>query len=106
MGCNLTLQRNSDKHILGHRAGTNAGNLALVGRFLIEDLSWYVPNYTPSISIKKIIFRHFVSKAPKELTYIRKSSHMKDVTTENNWTFELGVGEDIDIPLYVIVRFM
>ena len=31
---------------------------------------------------------------------------MKDVTTENNLTFELGVGDGIDIPIYVIVGFM
>ena len=31
---------------------------------------------------------------------------MKDVTTETNWTFELGVGDGIDIPIYVLVGFM
>ena len=31
---------------------------------------------------------------------------MRDVTTENNWTFELGVGDGIDILIYVIVGFM
>ena len=31
---------------------------------------------------------------------------MKDVTTENNWTFALRVGDGIDIPIFVIVAFM
>ena len=31
---------------------------------------------------------------------------MKDVTTQNNWTFELGVRVGIDIPVYVIVGSM
>ena len=31
---------------------------------------------------------------------------MKDVTTENNWTFELGVGDVIDKRTYVIVGLM
>ena len=31
---------------------------------------------------------------------------MKDVTTENNRTFELGVGDGIDIQIYVIVEFI
>ena len=31
---------------------------------------------------------------------------MKDVTTENNWTFELGVEDGIDRPTYVKVGFM
>ena len=30
---------------------------------------------------------------------------MEDVTTENNWTFELGVGDGNDIPIYVKVGF-
>ena len=31
---------------------------------------------------------------------------MKDVTTEKNWSFELGVGDVIDIPIYITVGFM
>ena len=31
---------------------------------------------------------------------------MKDVTAEITWTFELGVGDGINIPIYVIVGFM
>ena len=31
---------------------------------------------------------------------------MKGVTTENNWFFNLGVGEGIDIPTYIIAGFM
>ena len=31
---------------------------------------------------------------------------MKNITAENNWTFELGVGDGTDIPIYVIVGFM
>ena len=31
---------------------------------------------------------------------------MKVVTTENNWTFELGARDGIYIPTYVIVGFM
>ena len=31
---------------------------------------------------------------------------MKDVTAENGWLFGLGVGDGINIPIYVIVGFM
>ena len=31
---------------------------------------------------------------------------MKGVTAENGWTFELGAGDGIDIPIYVIVGSM
>ena len=46
------------------------------------------------------------SKTPTELTYIKRSSYMKNVTTENNWTFGPVVGDGIDVPVYVIVGFM
>ena len=40
LGYKLTLQRNSDNLVLNHRAGaSNADNLALAGRIIIEDLS-------------------------------------------------------------------
>ena len=68
MGYKLTLQRNSDNHVLGHRAGTNAENLAIAGRVNIEDLSWYDPHYTLSISSQKLMLGHIVSKAPTELS--------------------------------------
>ena len=51
LGYKLTLQGNSDNHVLSNRRQANdAANLALAGRVIIEDLSWYVPHYTPSIS--------------------------------------------------------
>ena len=83
-----------------------AANLALAGRVLIDDKSLYVPQYTPSISNQKIMLGHIVSKVPSELSYIKRSSYMKDVTDENYWIFELGVGDGFDIPIYVVVGFM
>ena len=49
---------------------------------------------------------HIVSKAATELSYIKRSSYMKGVTTEINWNFELGVGDGIYILIYVIVGVM
>ena len=54
---------------------------------------------------KEINVGHIVSKAPNELSYIKQSSYMKIMTTQNNWTFDLGVGDSVDIPIYVIVGF-
>ena len=47
-----------------------------------------------------------VSRTATELPYIEGSFYMKNVTIENNWTFELGVGDGIDKPFYIIVGFM
>ena len=49
---------------------------------------------------------HIVSRAATELSYIKRSSYMKDVTTQKIWTFELGVGYGVDKPIYVKVGFM
>ena len=73
LGYKLTLQRNSDNRVLSHPAQANdAANLALVGRVIIDDISWYVPHYTPNISNQNIVLGHIVSKAPSELSYIRR----------------------------------
>ena len=49
---------------------------------------------------------HIVSKTPAELSFIKKSYYIKDVTIENVWTFELGVGDGVDIPIFVVLGFM
>ena len=107
MGCILKLQGNNENHELSHPVQANdAANLALAGRVIRDDISLYKPHYNPSISNQKLMLGHIFSKTPKELSIIERSSFMKDVTTEINWTFELGVGDGIDIPIYVVVGFM
>ena len=107
LGYKLTLQKNNDNHELSYPAQANdAINLALAGRVIIKDLSWYVVHYTRSISNQKFLWDYITSKDPTELAYIKRSSYMKDVTTENNWVFDLGEGDGIDLPIYVIVGFM
>ena len=107
MGFKKTLQRNSDNHVLSHPAQTNdAANLALAVRVFIDDKSLYVLHFTPSISNQKLILGHFVSKTPIELSSKKRSSFLKDVCTEKNCTFALGVGEVVYIPIYVLVGFM
>ena len=103
----VTLQRNSDTHILSHPPGVDdAAKRALAGRVIINDISWYVPHFTPSVPNQKLMLTHITNKTPTELSYIKRPSYMKDVTTENNWTFELGVGNGIDVPIHIIVDFM
>ena len=53
--------------------------------------------FTPNISNKKLLLGHFGYRAAAEISYIKRSSYMKDVTTESNWTFELGEADGIDI---------
>ena len=101
LGYKLTLQRNNDNHVLSHRAGaTNAENLVSAGRVFLEDISLFVPHYTPNISRQKLMLGHTVTKAATELSYVKRSSYLKDVTTGNTWVFDLGVG-DVSIYLFM-----
>ena len=51
------------------------------------------------------MLRHIVPKAATELSYVNRSLFIKDVTTENNWTFELVMGGGNDIPIKILVGF-
>ena len=53
-----------------------------------------------------MLLGHIVSQAATELSYTKRLSYMKDVTTEKTWSFELAVGDGIGIPIYVLVGFM
>ena len=78
----MKLQRNSDNHVISHRAGANiAENLALAGRVKIEEKRLYVPHYVPKISKQKLMLGHIVSAAATELLYIKRPSCLNDVTT-------------------------
>ena len=107
MGYKLTLQTKIDNHVISHPAWANdSANFVLAGRGIIGGISLYVPHSTPNISSHQLMLGHIVSKAATELSYDKRSIYMKNVTTENNWTFELGLGDGIDIPFYVVKGFM
>ena len=54
----------------------------------------------------KLYSKYNKSKNFREISYNKRSSYLKIVTTENNWTFELGVGIGIDVPKYIMVGLM
>ena len=55
LGYKRPLQRNSDDHVLSHRAGAEAAHLVWAGRLNIKHFSWFVPLYIPKISPQKLI---------------------------------------------------
>ena len=101
---NLPLQRIKDERVFSQLAGADvAADLALAGIVFREDVSLYVPQYTPNKSNQKFLLGHIVSRAATELSYIKSSSYMKDMTTENIWFIGHGVGYVTDIPIQVKV---
>ena len=100
LGCKLTLTKNTDNFVLNKE--DNAINNAKSKIIAVE---WYVPHYTPSISIQALLSKQISSRVPTEFQYVERSVFMKEVNTQTFWTFELGTQEGNNIPFWIIVGF-
>ena len=65
----------------------------------------YVPQFTPSIPQQAMLSIQILSKIPREFQYVKRNVFMKEVNSQNLWTFELGTQEGIKVPILNIVRF-
>ena len=99
LGYKLTMTRNSDNVVL------NKGNAINIGKIKINALEWYIPHYTPSIQQQAILSKQILNKTPTQIQYPERSVFMKEVNTQNFWTFELGTQEGINIPTWIFVGF-
>ena len=99
LGYKLTLTRNTDNAVL------NKDNANNNGKIKINAIEWYVPHYTPSMQQQSILSKQILSKTPTEINYPEPSVFMKEVNTQNFWTFELGSQEGINIPTWIFVGF-
>ena len=99
LGYKLTLTRNSDNAVL------NKDNAVNNAKIKINALEWYVPHYISSIDQQTILFKQIKDKTPTQLYYPERSVFMKEVNTQNFWTFELGTQEGINVPIWIIVGF-
>ena len=99
LGYKLTLTRNNDNVVL------NKGNAINIGKIKINAIEWYVPHYTPSIQQQTILSKQVLNKTPTQIQYPERSVFMKEVNTQNFWTFELGTQEGINIQTWIFVGF-
>ena len=89
LGYKLTLTKNTDNAVL------NKDNAINIGKIKIIAIEWYVPHYTPSMQQQSILSKQIINKTPTQIQYPEKSVFMKEVNTQNFWTFELGTQEGI-----------
>ena len=82
----------------------NKANAINKGKIKINAIEWYVPHYTSSIQQQAILSKQIINKTPTETQYPERSVFMKEVNTQNFWTFELGTG-GINTPIYTFVAF-
>ena len=99
LGYKLTLTRNTDNAVL------NKGNATNFGKIKISSFDWYVPHYTPSSTEQNILMNLIIKKMAIELRYPEKSVFVKEVNTQNLWTFELGSKEGVIVPIWIHVAF-
>ena len=99
LGYKLTLTRNTDNAVL------NKDNAVGNGRNKINSLDWYVPQYSPNLEEYTKLMNQTMKNTPTLLHYPEKSVFMKEVNTQNLWTFELGTQEGINVPIWIIVGF-
>ena len=93
------MTRNTDNAVLNKVNATgNAKNK-------INSLEWYVPHYCPSLDEYNKLQIQIKQKTPTNLHYPERSVFMKEVNTQNFWTFELGVQENINVPIWIFVAF-
>ena len=99
LGYKLTLTRASDNAVLYK---TNA---TVIGKIEINSIERYVAHYTASLEEKGILMKQITDKIPTELRYIERSIFMKEVNTQNLWSFEVGTQEGTNVPIWIIVGF-
>ena len=95
----MTLTGNTDNAVLNKDNATN--NVKIV----INGIEWYVPHYVPSPEKYNKLQIQIKQKTPTNLHYPEKSAFMKEVNTQNFWTFELGTQEGVNVPIWVYVAF-
>ena len=99
LGYKLKLTRNSDNAVL------NKTNATAIGKFKINSIEWYVPHCTASLKEQGILMNQITNKIPTELRYVEKSVFMKEVNTQNLWSFALGTHENMKVPIWIFVGF-
>ena len=95
----LTLSRNNDNALLNKNDATNNAKIK------INRIEWYVPHYIPSIDEYNKLMIQIKNKTPTNLHCPERSIFMKEVNTQNFWTFELGTQEGVKVPIWVFVAF-
>ena len=99
LGYKLTLTRNTDNAVL------NKDNVVVNGRVKINSLDWYVPHYNPNLEEYNKLMTQIKKNTPTLLHYPERSVFMKEINTQNLWTFELGTQEGVNVPIWIFVAF-
>ena len=95
----MTLTRNTDNAVLNKADATNKGKIKING------LDWFVPHYTPNLEEYDKLMNQIMKNTPTNLHHTEGSVFMKEVNTQNLWSFELGTQEGFNVPIWIYVGF-
>ena len=99
LGYRFILTRNTDN------AALNKNNAVANARIRIYSLDWYVPHYSANLEEYNKLMLQIKKNTPTLLHCPERSVFVKEVNTQNLWTFELGTQEGIDVPIWIFVAF-
>ena len=99
LGYRFILTRITDNAVL------NKGNTVTNAKVKINSLDWYVPHYTVNLEDYTKLMTQIKKNTPTLLHYVERSVFMKEVKTQNLWTFELGTQEGINVPIWIFIAF-
>ena len=83
----------------------NKSNAINKSKIKISATEGFVPLYTTSLDQNRVLIKQVVDKTPTQIRYPERSVFMKEVNTQNFWTFELRTQEGINIPSWIFTVF-
>ena len=95
----LTMTRNTDNAVLNKDNATNNAKIKF------NSIEWYVPHYFWSLEEHNKLMNQISKKTPTNIHYPERSVFMKEVNTQNVWTFEIGTQGGVNVPICVYVAF-
>ena len=99
LGYKVTLTRNTDNAALNKTIETT------IGKIKINSIEWYGPHSTASLKEQGTKMKQIRDKTPTDIRYVEGFVSMKEVNTQNLWSFELGTQEGVNVPIWIIIGF-
>ena len=63
-------------------------------KFLIDEISWYISEYTPNLKTEEMLNRRFNSMKPFNVSYLkRRCQHVKLNQTTDTWNLSVLEGK-------------
>ena len=99
LGYKVTLTRNKVEAVLDKTAGIAHAKIN------IDHIHWCVPHHAPSIQQHGTLSKQILSKSPTEIKFFERPVFMEEVNKQNIWNFEIGIQENMNVPLRIIIGF-